>query len=247
MPQVTTAKKKEAGAVAASAPSSLGLRKVRLFEAVPADGLEEIAKVCRWRRSPAGQRIISRDAADTDVYFVIAGCVKVTAYSASGREVSYGERGAGEWFGDFAAIDGLLRSADVVSIEDTLVASMSPDAFKRVLHEHPSVCDVMLRRLVGCVRELTDRVFDFSTLGVQNRLHAELLRLARGAGPRGNTARIDPAPKHSDIASQISTYREQVTRELSTMAKQGLVQRDGRALVIPDIEQLEQLVRDVRR
>jgi CRP-like cAMP-binding protein len=105
----------------------------------------------------------------------------------------------------------------------------------------------MLRRLVACVRELTERVFDFSTLGVQNRLHAELLRLAKQEGVKGNTVRIDPAPRHSDIAGRISTYREQVSRELSEMAKQGLVQRSGSALVIPDVARLERLVAEVRR
>ena len=70
---------------------------------------------------------------------------------------------------------------------------------------------------------------------------------AREAGVTGNAARIDPAPRHTDIASQISTYREQVTRELSAMVKQGLVQRSGRALVIPDVARLERLVSEVRR
>ena len=211
-------------------PSILGLRTVRLLEGVPLSALEDLAHQCRWRRYTAGQRIVSRDAHDNDVYLIISGQVRVTAFSAAGRQVTFGDIQAGEWFGDFAAIDGLSRSADVLAIDESLIASMSPAVFRRLLHEHPAMCDRMLRRLVACVRELTDRVFDFSTLGVQNRVHAELLRLARQAAANGNTARIDPAPKHSDIASQISTYREQVTRELSVMAKQGLIQRFNQAI-----------------
>jgi hypothetical protein len=64
---------------------------------------------------------------------------------------------------------------------------------------------------------------------------------------KGNTASITPAPKHSDIACQISTYREQVTRELSAMAKQGLIRKAGAALVIPDVARLERIVAEVRR
>src|SRR6267378_4341332 len=89
-------------------------------------------------------------------------------------------------------------------------------------------------------------VFDLSTLGVQNRIHAELLRLARQAGVIGNAARIDPAPKHADIASQVSTYREQVTRELSILMKTGLVGKDGRALLVRDFKRLSRMVEDVR-
>lgn len=230
----------------ATGPSSIGLKRIRLFDGLPPAVLEELAGRCKWRRYVAGQRIISRDAPDHDVYFVTAGKVQVTAFSGSGKQVTYGDIGAGESFGDFAAIDGRTRSADIVALEDTLVAAMDRATFRRLLHEHPTACDRMLHRLVARVRELTERVFEFSTLGVQNRVHAELLRLARLAGVKGNSVRIDPAPKHGDIAGQISTYREQVTRELSAMVKQGLVQRDGHALVIPDVARLEKVVSEVR-
>ena len=219
---------------------------MRLLEGVSAAALEELAQRCRWRRFDSGQRVISREARDQDVYLIVSGRVRVTSFSASGRQVTYRDIPAGDWFGDFAAIDGRARSADIVALEDTLLAAMDPAEFRQILHEHPAVCDHVLRRLVASVRELTERVFDLSTLGVQNRVHAELLRLAREAGVKANTARIDPAPKHTDIASQVSTYREQVTRELSAMAKQGLVERAGGALLIPDVARLEEIVAAVR-
>lgn len=231
----------------AAAPSALGLKNVRLLQGVPGEALEALARQCRWRRFTAGQRVISRDAPDNDVYLIISGAVRITAFSAAGRQVMFGDMQAGQWFGDFAALDGRARSADVVATQESLLASMTPAIFRRLLHEHRTVCDCMLLRLVSAVRELTDRVFDMTTLGVQNRLHAELLRLAREAGIKNNTARIDPAPKHTDIAAQISTYREQVTRELSAMVKQHLVQRSGKALIIADVARLERLVAEMRR
>jgi CRP/FNR family cyclic AMP-dependent transcriptional regulator len=227
-------------------PSALGLKRIKLLEGLPAAALEQLAQQCRWRRIPAEQRVISRAGEDQDVYLIVSGRVRVTSFSTGGRQVTFRDIAAGDWFGDFAAIDGLARSADVVALQDTLVAAMSPAVFRALLHQHQPVCDRMLLRLVSTVRELTERVFDLSTLGVQNRVHAEVLRLARAAGVSANLARIDPAPKHSEIASQISTYREQVTRELSAMAKQGLVRHEGRALVVADVARLEKVVADVR-
>jgi CRP/FNR family transcriptional regulator, cyclic AMP receptor protein len=89
-------------------------------------------------------------------------------------------------------------------------------------------------------------VIELSTLGVQNRIHAELLRLARASGIEGGQARIDPAPKHADIASQVSTYREQVTREISALVKLGLAAKAGPALVLLDVAKLERMVAEVR-
>jgi CRP-like cAMP-binding protein len=118
--------------------------------------------------------------------------------------------------------------------------------FWRLIREEPQVAERVLRRLAELVRGLSERVIDLSTLGVQNRIHAELLRLAREAGTTGNAARIDPAPKHADIASRVSTYREQVTRELSALVKAGILERGEHALVIRDLARLERLVEDVR-
>jgi CRP-like cAMP-binding protein len=226
--------------------SSLGLRTIALLEGLAPERLDALARDCAWRRYAPAQQILSREADDRDVCLIVAGRVRVTTYSAGGREVSFRDIGAGDFFGEVAAIDGGPRSADVLALEPTLVASMSPAVFRRLLHEEPAVAERILLRLVGLVRGLSERVIDLSTLGVQNRIHAELLRLAREAGVSANAARIDPAPKHTEIASRVSTYREQVTRELSALVKLGILERGEHALVVRDVAALERLVEEVR-
>jgi CRP-like cAMP-binding protein len=229
-------------------PSALGLRGVKLLAGIPREALETLAQQCRWRRYLAGRRITSRDSPDHDVYLIVSGKVRITAYSLAGRQVTFRDIEAGEWFGDLAAIDGQARSADVDALEESVLASMTPAQFMGLLHGHPMACERVLRALVGMVRNLTDRIFELSTLGVQNRVQAELLRLAKEAGVRENRTRLDPAPKHAEIASKVGTNREEVTRVLSAMAKQGLLQRtEDRALVITDVARLERIVAEVRQ
>ncbi len=227
-------------------PSSLGLRGIALLEGLSAERLEALARICAWRNYRAGKRIISRAAADRDVHLIVSGRVRVTTYSAAGRQVTFRDIAAGELFGEVAAIDDMPRSADVVALESALTASMPPAAFRKLLREEPAVAERVLRRLASLVRRMSERVIDLSTLGVHNRIHAELLRLARESGVKQNIARIDRAPKHADMASQVSTYREQVTRELSALAKAGIIRRDGRALLIRDVRRLETLVEEVK-
>ena len=102
-----------------------------------------------------------------------------------------------------------------------------------------------MKELAGSVRALTERVFEFSALAVGNRVHAELLRLARDHMNDDNTALIRPAPTHAEIASRISTHREAVTRELNQLSHDGLVERQPNALFVRDVERLARLVRDV--
>ena len=99
----------------------------------------------------------------------------------------------------------------------------------------------MLLRLTDLARLLIDRVLDLSTLSVQQRVCLELLRLAQLTGAVGNEARIEPAPKHADLAHLVSSYREQITRELSALAKAGVLARENSSLVVLDLARLKQI------
>lgn len=226
--------------------STLGLRNVKLLQGLARERLEILAARCSWRTVEPGQVIVARNSRDRDVHFVVSGRVRVTSFSAGGRQVTFRDEEAGEVFGDLAAIDGKPRSADVLALETVLVASLSPEAFRALIAQEELVRERVLQRLAGLVRLLSERVIELSTLGVQNRIHAELLRLGRACAGGGTQARIDPAPKHADIASQVSTYREQVTRELSALVKQGLLAKDGNALVLLDVPRLQRMVEEVR-
>ena len=228
-------------------PSIVGLRSFGLLAGLAESRLEALAKQCTWKRVPAGEYQVRQDAHDRDVYLIVGGRVRVTVSTITGRQISYKDLGAGSVVGVLAAIDGEARSTDVLAVEEALVATLTPALFDQLLRESREATNWMMKALVVMVRELSDRVFEVSALGVQNRVHAEMLRLAREAGIKDNRASIDPAPTHADIAGRVSTYREQVTRELTTMTKQGLLARAGHALVVPDVERLVRIVAEVRR
>ena len=234
-------------APASAAPrSSLALRQIALLAGLSDQRLDQLAQQCLWHSVAAGKPLLLRAEQQGEVFLLVSGRVRVTTYSANGRQVTFRDSEAGEHFGDIAAIDGGPRSADVVTLEPCVVASLDRTAFLTLLRDEPLVAERVMQRLAALVRQLSERVIDLSTLGVQNRLHAELLRLARGAGFDGNQARLEPAPRHAALASQISTNREQVTRELNALVRSGVLRKDGRALVLEDAGRLERMVAQVR-
>lgn len=224
--------------------SSLGLKKVDLLQGLPPERLEAIGRQCAWRNHDAGAQLVARDADDRDLHLIVSGAVRVTSYSVAGREISFRDLHAGTCYGELSAIDGRPRSADVIALVPSLIASLPRADFLELLRQEWVVNERVLQRLSDLVRRLTDRVVEVSTLTVQRRLCGELLRLAGAAGATGadgNQARIDPAPRHAEMASQVSTYREQVTRELSALVKAGVLAKDGRALLVLDLARLQVL------
>ena len=175
----------------------------------------------------------------------IEGEVRAESFSLEGKSVTFRDIAAGEMFGEYAAIDGGPRAADVIAQVPSYVAAMPAAVFWEVLERHPSAAAFMLKLLTRQIRSLTERVFQFSTLAVKYRIHAELLRLARDHMTSKMTATIVPAPTHADIASRISTHREAVTRELNELSRQGLLERNHGSLVILDVPRLGVMVEKV--
>jgi len=224
----------------------LGLQKAELFRGLDSASLREIAQQCKWARCRKNEVVIRRDGTDRDVYFVISGLVRVTAAATRGRHITLRDVAAGDMFGEHSAIDGRRRFADVVAVRESLLASMPSEAFRALLANHPAVRERLLRRLTGSVRELADRLLELGARSVQARVWRELVRLARASGGNGNSARIERAPTHHEIASRLGTSREEVTREFSRLARQGLLERQGRALLLHDVPALEKLIADSR-
>ncbi len=200
-----------------------------------------------FRRYMAGEQIIDRQSDSRDMFCVVRGTARVVVYSVSGREVSFDDIDAGGYFGELAALDSRPRSASVVALTNTVVAALSPAVLERVLLEHPKIALALMRRLTLVIRQATERIVDLSTLGANNRVYAELLRLAKpNAKDAGKTNVIRPVPIHGDIAARVSTTRETVARALSELGKKQLVVKEGSSLIIKDIKRLRDMVEQFR-
>jgi CRP-like cAMP-binding protein len=227
-----------------TAQSRNSLKGIAIFAALPPDAIERIEQRCAWKRYAPGEPIVGYLDGSDDVFFIALGEVRVTIYSTAGKAVSFRELGTGEIFGEFPAIDGGPRSASVEARTNSLIASMPGSTFRELLQSEPGLAQALLPRMVKTIRALTTRIYEFSTLAVNNRIHAELLRLA-SLGPKdGKSARIVPAPTHVEIASRVSTHREAVTRELNRLSRIGIIERRGGTLLVKDVDRLTEMVHD---
>ena len=123
---------------------------------------------------------------------------------------------------------------------------MPSETFNDLLVEHPVLALKVMKEMVGVIRTLNERVVEFSTLGVKDRIHAELLRLAQAGRIVEGSGRISPPPTHAEIAARISTHREAVTRELKKLEREGIIEKTKGSIVIVDIEKFEKVVSNAR-
>jgi CRP-like cAMP-binding protein len=96
----------------------------------------------------------------------------------------------------------------------------------------------VLKLLAARVRALDNRVFEYSTLQVGQRICYELLRLAQRDPKNPRRGILESRPTHAEIAARVSTHREAVSRELKKLEREGHLQRQRGTLVLTDMPRL---------
>jgi CRP/FNR family transcriptional regulator, cyclic AMP receptor protein len=225
-------------------PSKQTLAGIPLFQDLPHDVVRDLSQHCKWHCYRAHETIIEFQDHDRRVFFVVQGRARVVYYSSCGQEVIFRFLSDGDMFGELTAIDGQSRSATIIADTDAVMASMTDTQFNRIVRDYEVVGAAVLQRLAALVRALSERIVEFSTLPVRSRIHIELLRLAGRTCSDRNAASIFPLPTHGDIASRVSTHREAVSRELSELARAGIIERRGSTLIIHDVTALVNMVHD---
>jgi len=99
-----------------------------------------------------------------------------------------------------------------------------------------------LETLVGKLRDLTNKVSDFNTLSADERIRAEILKLAQLNSKGRDAFVIDGPPTQLEIAARVFSNRETVARGMGKMRHMGLLGRDGRNLCVPSMRALERYV-----
>ena len=217
------------------------LTEFPLFKGASASTLDLLVKHANLRRCSADEEILSRDEQAGDVYFVLKGEVRIVNYSATGREVAYAIVPAGGYFGELSAIDGRPRSANVLAVEDCLLATLTPAAFKEILAGDAQLAMKVMDKLVRIIRSADDRILDLATLSAYQRVYVEVLRMKKPDPVRPNSWLIYPLPTQAQIAALASTTRETVARVLSQLSHDHIAERKSKTLYIRELAKLQAL------
>jgi CRP/FNR family transcriptional regulator, cyclic AMP receptor protein len=219
------------------------LAKVSIFASLTEGELEFIAKRTVPRRYSAGELVFSEGEPCMGLYVVESGHVRIFKSSPDGREQVLTIDGPGSSIAELPVFDGGVYPASAIAIEDATLLFVGKQDFQALCLAHPQVglkvlrvVGARLRRLVGIIEELS-----FST--VRHRLASYLFRLAQKSGKRTAEGLVVSLPvTNQELAAQIGTVRELVSRNLSRLQAEGLLKVDGREVILRNLKALEEEV-----
>lgn len=216
------------------------LKKVAIFSSLTDPEFAFLTTHVVQRKFSAGEIIFGEAEPCNGLYVIESGNVRIFKSSAGGREQVLAIEGPPASIAELPVFDGGDYPATAQAINDCALLFFSKKDFQALCLQHPEVALKVLRVVGSRLRKLVGIIEELSFTTVRHRLAALLVRLAKSAGQKdGGSLSITLPANNNELAAQIGTVRELVSRNLSRLQSEGLIQMEGRTVAIPDLKKLE--------
>jgi len=216
------------------------LARVRIFSGLSEAELAFLAQRAVPRRFSAGETVFAEGEPCAGLYVVESGHVRIFKSSAIGREHVLSIEGPGGSVAELPVFDGGNYPASAAAVDEATLLFVSKQDFHSLCLAHPQVSLKVLRVVGARLRHLVGIIEELSFTTVRHRLAAFLVRLAKTSGKRTrNGIEITLPANNQELASQIGTVRELVSRNFSRFQAEGMLTVEGRRVTVTDLKALE--------
>jgi CRP/FNR family transcriptional regulator, cyclic AMP receptor protein len=203
--------------------------QIPLFEKLDSDEREKLASRFVLRRHPKNTVVINEGDDSRSFYVIIEGEVKIYLTDENGKEIVLNKQAAGEYFGEVALLDGGLRSASVITTQQSQFAVLNQQAFSECISDHPQISLKIMQGLTRRLRALSDNVRSLALMDVYGRVARLLLD---EAVDQDDVKVIKNKLTQNDIAARIGASSKMVGRIMQDLKKGGYIRKDDKYLVI---------------
>lgn len=197
---------------------------------------EQLLAHCHRRRYSAKSAVICLGDNCETLYLVLKGSMSVLIDDNTGKEliVTYLQRG--EFFGELGLFskEGAQqqRSAWVIAKTECEVAEISYDKFRELARKYPEILYAVIRQMAERIRHTTHKALQLTTLDITGRVASILLELGKQPGAMSHPDGIQIRVTRQEIARIIGCSREMVGRVLKKLEAQGVVQINGKSILV---------------
>lgn len=214
-----------------------------LFSGLSQDELRLLAVHAVHRKLASGELLFGEGDPCRGLHIITSGKLRIFKSSPGGRQQVLAIEGPGGSVAELPVFDGGPYPASAGAVEDSQILFISRDDFRRFCLEHPEVALKILAVVGARLRRLVEIIEELSFSTVRQRLVSILVRLAQTQGRR--TARgieLQLPGTHLELAQQLGTVRELVSRNLMRLQAEGLLYVDARNIVVRDLRELMALL-----
>ena len=202
------------------------------FRCLSVEALQKLSRLAERKIFMDGQIIFLESENIQKVFFILDGNIKVYRSNLSGREQNLVLLQSGDIFNlPVAFLQNSQTRANALALGTAEVVCIPFGKFRSICSETPEIAACIFKILSKKIADLTELTYDLSLRSVRARLALFLLNHASD---------VSRSWTQAEIAAQIGTVREVVSRTLRNFIKEGLVKLERQKIVIRDIERLKQ-------
>ena len=216
---------------------------VNIFDGLSDEELRELTALSRRRSFRSGEVIFHRDDPGQVMYVIKEGKVKICLISPDGQEISLVVFGKGDYFGEFALLDGLPRSADAIALERVECYALQRSDFHNAIMKSPKIAIRVMEVLCERLRKTDQQVEDLIFLDVYGRVAKKLLELSDTHGKKVDDGiRIDVRLTQQELASMVGASRESVNKVLGYFTDKHYISTDKHRITLHRVADLERRI-----
>jgi CRP/FNR family transcriptional regulator len=216
------------------------LRKTPLFASLTEAEMQALCTRVTKRHFGRGELLFNEGDHCTGLFLVASGKIRIFKLSTAGREQVLAMEGPGSSFAELPVFDGGEYPASASALEDAEVLFISRQDFQNFCREHSEVAIKVLAVVGSRLRRLVGIIEDLSFTTVRQRLISVLLRMTQEGGTATKHGiRVELTKSHQDLAAELGTVRELVSRNLSRLQAEGFLEVDGRTIIVRDLPGLK--------
>jgi len=213
------------------------LKQSHLFSGTSEEDRKMLLSISKNRDFSRGELLFEEGQVADGFYVVVSGKVKVFKLSPDGRERILHVIHPGKSFADAAIFDDGAFPAFAMSIERSSLLFFPKDQFLGLLHQQPQLAINMIAGLARFLRNFATQIEDLTFRDVPARL-ARFLISECGKDSR----QINLAVSKAQLASNLGTTSETLSRTLRKLADEGVIAVAGRTINLIDLNRLHELV-----
>lgn len=218
------------------------LNRVRIFQDLSHDDAEHFESLFEVQRYRRKQAIYNLGDAGDRIFIIKSGLVKISKVTEEGKELTLNFFTVGDIFGELAVFDGSPRNALAEAYEDTIVCTIPSEEFMRFMLKHPLLSLNVTRLIAERRRKLENKIDNLLFKGAHARLAGLFLELAVDFGVKDSRGIIiNLKLTHREMANLIGSTRETVSFALIDLKKQGVIEADGKRVILLALEALTQI------
>jgi CRP/FNR family transcriptional regulator len=213
------------------------IKQCPLFSELNAEAVNSLAEAAQKKGYEKGVILFGEGEEAKALYILVKGSVDLVKSSSEGKEQFVRSVKPGEVFAEAAMFAGDLYPVTAMSKSPSACLIITKDRFAKLASRHPEISMTIIGTMARLLRHLNKVISDLSLGSVSSRLAAYLLKRSKECGSA--TVKLDISKR--ELAFQLGTIPETLSRNLKKMRDQNLIETRGKLIILSDIKGLKRL------